>query len=90
MSGPFTGMDINQVRQLSQQMNTKADEIRNIMQQLTSALQNTQWVGPDQSRFLGEWQGQHCAALNNVIQGLQVASQTANKNAQEQEAASNA
>jgi len=86
----FTGMDIAQVRQLSQQMNTKADEIRNIMQQLTSALNSAQWVGPDRERFVGEWQSQHCAALNNVIQGLQAASQTANKNAQEQEAASNA
>jgi len=86
----FTGMDIAQVRQLSQQLNTKAEEIRNIMNTLTNALQGAQWVGPDRERFVGEWQSQHCSALNTVIQGLEAASQTANKNAQEQEAASNA
>jgi len=86
----FTGMDIAQVRNLSTQLNSKADEIRNIMNQLTNALQSAQWVGPDRERFVGEWQSQHCSALNNVIQGLEAASQTANKNAQEQEAASNA
>lgn len=86
----FTGMDIAQVRNLSTQLKSKADEIRNIMNQLTNALQSAQWVGPDRERFVGEWQSQHCSALNNVIQGLEAASQTANKNAQEQEAASNA
>ena len=86
----FTGMDIAQVQQLSQQLKSKAEEIRTIMNTLTNALQGAQWVGPDRERFVGEWQSQHCSALNNVIQGLETASQTAQKNAQEQEAASNA
>ena len=88
MSGPFTGMDIPAVRLLSQQMTAKAGEIRTIMQQLTNQLGNTQWVGPDQQRFTSDWQGQHCTALNNVIQGLEDAAQRANQNAQEQETAS--
>ena len=85
----FTGMDIAQVRQLSTTLKTKADEIRTIQNQLTSQLQSAQWVGPDRERFLGDWQSQHCSALNSVIQGLEGASTTASRNAQEQEAASN-
>ena len=54
MSGPFTGMDIAAVRTLSQQLTAKAADIRSLMQQLTTQLNNTQWVGPDQSQFLGD------------------------------------
>ena len=89
MSGPFTGMDIAAVRTLSQQLTSKAGEIRTLMQQLTTQLNNTQWVGPDRERFIGDWQSQHCAALNNVITGLEDAGTRANKNAEEQDAASN-
>ena len=90
MSGQFTGMDIPAVRQLSQQMNAKAEEIRSLMQQLGNQLQNTQWVGPDRDRFTNDWQSQHVAALNRVIQGLQDAATAATNNANQQEQASNA
>ena len=48
----FTGMDVSGVRQLAQQMNSSAQQIRQLMQQLTNQLQNTQWVGADRERFL--------------------------------------
>lgn len=89
MSGPFTGMDIAAVRTLSQQLTTRAGEIRTLMQQLTSQLTNTQWVGADRERFASEWQGQHCSALNQVISGLEDAAVRASRNADEQESASN-
>lgn len=89
MAGQFTGMDIGGVRTLAQQLTTKANEIQQIMQSLTSSLQNTQWVGPDQTRFLGDWQSTHVTALNNVVNGLNDASQKATQNATEQENASN-
>jgi uncharacterized protein YukE len=85
----FTGMDIQAVRQLSSQLKAKADDIRSIMQQLGSQLQNTPWVGPDRERFLGEWQSNHVSALNNVINGLEAASNAATQNAAQQESASN-
>jgi uncharacterized protein YukE len=89
MAGPFTGMDIPAVRQLSQQLSQKASEIQSIAQQLTGQLQNTQWVGADRERFLSDWQGQYQTALNKVVEGLNEASQRASQNAQEQESASN-
>lgn len=89
MPGQFTGMDIAAVRQLSQQMKAKADEIRTLSQQLTGQLQNAQWVGPDRDRFTNDWQSQHVAALNRVAEGLEHASQAADNNASQQEQASN-
>ncbi len=89
MPGQFTGMDIAAVRQLAQQMKTKADEIRSLSQQLTGQLQNTQWVGPDRDRFTNDWQSQHMAALSRVAEGLDAASQAAIQNANQQEQASN-
>ena len=89
MAGQFTGMDIEAVRQLSAQMKAKGEEIRTLMNQLTTQLQNTQWVGPDRERFLSDWQSQHVAALTRVATGLDDASTAASQNATQQEQASN-
>jgi uncharacterized protein YukE len=86
----FTGMDIQQVRQLSQQMRTKADEIEQISQQLTAALNGAQWVGPDQARFKSEWESNCVSALRQVCETLRSAGQAAEQNAVQQEQASNA
>ncbi len=84
----FTGMDIQAVRTLAQQMNSSAGEIQQLMQRLTSALQGTPWVGPDREQFLSDWQSQHVVALRNVAQSLEQAATRANMNANEQEQAS--
>jgi uncharacterized protein YukE len=89
MAGQFTGMDIDAVKQLSQLMKTKAEEIRSISQSLTGQLQNTQWVGPDRERFTSDWQSTHVAALTRVVQGLEEAATAATNNATQQEQASN-
>ena len=89
MAGQFTGMDIDGVRQLSILMKNKSDEIRNIMQQLSGSLDNTQWVGADRERFKSDWASQHVASMNKVCQGLDEASTLASKNADEQQTASN-
>lgn len=86
----FTGMDIEQVRQLSRQMQQKADEIEQIRQQLTSLLNGTQWVGPDQQRYKGEWDSSCAPALSRVVETLRQAGQAADQNASQQEQASNA
>ena len=82
------GMDVGQIRQLAQLMSSKADEIQQIMQQLSSQLEAAPWTGPDRNQFLGEWQGTHCAQLTAVINGLHTASTKATTNASQQEQAS--
>jgi len=84
----FTGMDIPAVRNLSKQLKSRADEIQSISQQLTSQLDTTPWKGPDRQQFHGEWHGRYRQALHTVVQGLEQASLTAHRNAEEQEQAS--
>lgn len=82
------GLDVQQVRQLSQQLNTKAGDIQTILTTLTSLLNSTQWTGPDAEQFRSDWSGQHTAALRNVISALQDAGQKASANASAQETTS--
>ena len=84
----FTGMDIQAVRNLAQQLQQKAGEIDSLRQQLTGQLDSTPWVGPDRERFHADWTGQYSTALNQVAEGLRDASTRATQNANEQEQAS--
>ncbi|WP_395245242.1 WXG100 family type VII secretion target [Agromyces sp. MMS24-K17] len=82
------GLDVQQVRQLSSQLNNKAGEIESILSTLTNALSNTQWEGPDATHFRNEWSGQHSSSLRQVVQALRDAAQRASQNAAQQEQAS--
>jgi uncharacterized protein YukE len=82
------GQDIEQVQQLSVQLNSKADEIQNVISALSSAVSSVQWMGPDAERFKSEWQSTHVSQLRQVVEALRTASQNARKNAQEQQTAS--
>lgn len=82
------GADVQQVRQLSSQLNQKAGEIESALQTLTSTLGNTQWEGPDATSFRNDWSGQHTSALRQVIQALRDAATKAQQNASQQETAS--
>lgn len=84
------GLDVQQVRQLSSQLNNKAGEIESILSTLTTALGNTQWEGPDANQFRNEWTGHHTSSLKQVVQALRDASQKASQNAAAQEQTSNA
>lgn len=86
----FTGMDIEAVRSLATQLNTKASDIDSLRQQLTSQIESTAWVGADRERFYGDWTGQYTAALNQVAEGLRTAATCATNNANQQETTSNA
>lgn len=84
----FVGMNIEEVQQLAQQMQHAASELQQIIGQITGALNNAQWVGPDATRFRSDWQSLHTQALTGVANGLNQAAQTANTQAQKQQAAS--
>ena len=79
------GLDVQQVRQLSTQLQAKAGDIEGVLNQLTSLLNNTQWTGPDAEAFRADWQGQHTAALRNVANALNEAGRKAQQNAAAQE-----
>ena len=41
------GLDVEQVRSLSKQLNTQSQQVQQILTTLTTALQSVQWTGPD-------------------------------------------
>ncbi len=79
------GLDVQAVRTLGSQLNTEADALDGTLRKLTAALEQTQWVGPDATKFRNEWQGQHTVALRNVIEALRATSGSAKSNADAQE-----
>ena len=83
------GLDVQQVRTLSQQLSQKADEIESALGTLTTTLNSTQWEGPDATAFRNDWSGSHTTALKQVIQALRDASTKASQNAAAQEQTSN-
>lgn len=84
----MTGMDIAQVQALAKQFTSQADAIEQLTKQLTSALQNTTWVGADRTAFESEWTGTYVNQLTQVATALRNASTKATQNATEQEQAS--
>lgn len=86
----YLGMDTDAIRNLAGQLNSKAGEIDQIANLLTSTLNNARWDGPDATRFRGDWTGTHHPQLSAVAQALREAATAANNNAIQQENASNA
>ncbi len=84
----MTGMNIDEVRHLSTQLNQAADEIQHLISSLTSKISSTTWVGADRDRFHNDWTGPYVQQLTGVVNGLRDASQTASANATQQEQAS--
>lgn len=79
------GMNIEEVRTLSRQLQQASEQVKQLQSQLTSKLSGTTWVGQDQARFKSEWDGTHSTNLRNVAEALAQASQAAQQNANEQE-----
>lgn len=84
----FVGMDVEQVQNLSRQLNQKASEIDNIISTLNSTLQGTDWKGQDAEQFRNDWNSTLTQKLRQVSEALKQAGQRASQNAQEQQAAS--
>jgi uncharacterized protein YukE len=84
------GLDVEQVRTLATQLDTKAGEIEAIRDTLTNTLGGTQWTGPDSEQFRNDWGTTYTRALNDVAQALKDTAQRARTNAQDQENVSNA
>ena len=83
------GLNVEQVKSLATQMDTKAGDIDNILSALTSQLESTEWEGPDSTKFRSDWNGQYTNALRQISQALKDTANRARQNAAEQEQASN-
>lgn len=81
----YLGQDVEQVKQMATQLNSKAGDIESVITQLTSAVNGVRWDGNDAKQFKSDWQSQHVPQLRKVVDALRSASQAANRNAAEQQ-----
>lgn len=82
------GLDVDQVRRLSSELNSEAGALAGIISKLTALLSNTQWSGPDAERFRSDWEQVHARALRQAETALRETSEAARRNADQQENAS--
>ena len=85
----FLGMDVEQVQNLSRQLQQKASDIDNIITTLNSTMQSTEWKGQDDEQFRNDWNSSLTQKLRQVSQSLKDASSKASQNAREQQDISN-
>ena len=79
------GMNIEEVRQTGRELQTKSQDLQNIINTLQAKVDTTTWEGPDAVRFKTEWWPNHKQVLVNMVQELNGLGQSALNNAQEQE-----
>lgn len=82
------GADTAQLRSLSKTVAKAADQLNQIVSQVTSQLSSTRWQGPDAERFRAQWNSASTKALHTATQDLQAASIALQRNAKEQDQAS--
>jgi hypothetical protein len=83
------GADVEQLRTLGNKLDHGATEIESQRNKLSTALDSTDWRGPDADKFKDQWRGEHTSLLNKVADALREAGQKAKRNADEQSTASN-
>lgn len=79
------GADVDQLRSLAAHLDRAADQLDAHRTVLGSAIQQTQWLGPDAERFRGEWQARHSARVAESARLIRDTAATVRRNADEQE-----
>lgn len=78
------GADVEALRNVGQSMTSKADEIKQTLQNLDGQLKAVQWLGPDADKFRGDWQSNVMSRLMAVADALGEAGRNAVTQAQQQ------
>jgi hypothetical protein len=84
----FLGQIPDEVRMRAAEFDAKATDLENVITALKSKLGSSTWVGPDRTRFEGDWDSALSGSLRNVAGALRVAATTARGNADQQDTAS--
>lgn len=83
-----SGSDVEAVRQLAQVLQQSSDTIKQAAEQVNSQMAQTEWNGNDASQYEEQWDGEIMQQLNQISERLIEHGETANRNADEQENAS--
>jgi len=79
------GMNIQEVQDLGNLLQRKAEEIDRLISDVESKVGSTTWVGPDAETFKNQWWPEHKTRLQQVSEGIYGFGQSALNNASEQE-----
>lgn len=89
VTGPMTGADSAQLRDLAQRFSRAAAELQGIDVRLTASINGTgAWQGGDAAKFRSAWNGEHRAYLRSSRTALTDGAETLRRNAVEQDKAS--
>src|SRR6476661_5662172 len=66
----FWGADTDQLKTLSTKLQQGSAEIEKQKSALNSALQSTNWSGPDADKFRADWESNHATQLAKIAQAL--------------------
>jgi len=80
----FLGMDPEQVRTVSRQVEQEASKLQSDITAIGSKITGAQWKGPDRERFVADW-GQQKAQVTKVCEMLRQTAKTMTLNAQQQD-----
>lgn len=80
----FLGMDPEQVRTVSRQVEQEANKLQSDIAAIGSKITGAQWKGPDREKFVADW-GQQKAQVTKVCEMLRQTAKTMTSNAQQQD-----
>lgn len=67
----FQGMNVEEGRRTSREMDQHAAEVAEVVAGVTRELEDALWMGPDGDRFRTDWQGTFRGQLEGVVASLQ-------------------
>jgi uncharacterized protein YukE len=82
------GMDTEQGRQVSGQMDSHASQVSGMVGRISSVVGALKWQGADRETFLSDWHGSFAPQAHNAAQSLQEQAGVLNRHADAQDAAS--
>lgn len=82
------GMDTEQGRQVSGQMDSHASQVSGMVGRISSVVGALKWQGSDRETFLSDWHGSFAPQAHNAAQSLQEQAGVLNRHADAQDAAS--
>lgn len=82
------GLDAEEIYHLARSFDLKAEEIEDVVRQLSAGMRDTEWFGPDRDRFEGELDGTITPDLRTLERSLRDTANRLREQARSQQQAS--
>lgn len=88
MNSNVSGMDTEQAREVSRNMNQQAGQVAGVVSNISAMLASVNWTGPDAEGFVNDWNGSFAPQANGAAQSLDEQSAVLRTHADRQDQAS--